>query len=103
MQKVRLRCVGHSCSVLECGALPNHIRKARQGFKYMGFLYIALFENMVVDYIRPAARGATSGKTLTVCLGGAVGPARRIFKTWSSTSSEGPGKKHARHAMKTLV
>ncbi len=32
------------------------------------------FENVVVDYLRAAARGATSGKTVTFSLVGAARP-----------------------------
>ncbi len=38
-----------------------------------------LFDDIVADYLRATARGATSGKTVMFDLGG--GPAGRIFNT----------------------
>ena len=55
---------------------------------------------MVVDYLRAAACGATSSKTVTFYLGGAGRPG---FNTWSSTTSEGPGHRLAHHEFETTL
>ncbi len=58
------------------------------------------FGNMDVDYLRAAARKATTGKTATFTL---AGPACQILTTWSTTTSEGSGHGQASPVLKIPV
>jgi hypothetical protein len=82
--------------------LLSDLRSAQERIRVFNILFIdaSFFERMVVEYLRAAAPGATSGNTVMFYLGGFGRPG---FNTWALTTSEGPGHEHARHALNNLA
>ncbi len=63
-------------------------------------MHTFVFENIVVDYLWAAARGATNGKTVSFYLGGADRP---DFLYMAVDYIREPGRGQARHVSKTSV